>query len=147
MSFQHDNHLFNMTVPCLQDNVPCRQGTVPVYRDSGLSTGPPHVNTALHVNMTLSVNRTSHVNMTNRPHWHFVNRPNWHFEMACILLMASPESSAFNHRYGAILSTAASGHHRARRCQQTPTHSRIAYRLRLSCSEGPATAFCNPMAS
>ena len=64
--------------------------------------------------MTLSVNRTSHVNMTNRQHWRCVNRPNWHFEMACILLMASPESSAFNHRYGAILSTAASGHHRAR---------------------------------
>ena len=29
-------------------------------------------------------------------------------------IRASPESSAFNHRYGAILSTAASGHHRAR---------------------------------
>ena len=62
-------------------------------------------------------------------------------------IRASPESSAFNHRYGAILSTAASGHHRARLRQQTPTHSRIAYRLRLSCSEGPVTAFCNPMAS
>jgi hypothetical protein len=53
-----------MTVPCLQDSVPCRQGTVPVYRDSGLSTRPPHVNTALHVNMTLPVNRALHVNMT-----------------------------------------------------------------------------------
>ena len=56
-----------MTVLCLQDHVSCRQGPIPVYRDLGLSTGPPHVNMALHVNMTLSVYRTSHVNMTLGP--------------------------------------------------------------------------------
>ena len=56
-----------MTALCLQDNVPCRQGPIPVYRDSGLSTGPPHVNTPLYVNITLAVNRASHVNMTLGP--------------------------------------------------------------------------------
>ena len=49
-----------MSIWCWQDNVPCRQVPISVYRNRYLSTRLALVNTQSYVNMTLAVNRICH---------------------------------------------------------------------------------------